>query len=62
MECALALAGEGGTKAKSLHQNPMVGAGSGDQFFKEVVDLGSQNCVCALRRGAALKPIGAESL
>ena len=54
VECALPLAREGGTKAKSLHQNPLVGAGSEDQFFKEVVDLGSQNCMCVLRRRATL--------
>lgn len=54
MKCALPLAREGGIKAKSLHQNPVVGAGSRDQFFKEVVDLGSQNCMCALRHRAIL--------
>lgn len=44
VECALPLAREGGIKAESLHQNPLVVAGRGDQFFKEVVvGLGSQN-------------------
>lgn len=65
VECALPLAREGGIKAESLHQNPLVVAGSGNQFFKEVVvDLGSQNCKCSLRayKGLLCKPVGARSL